>query len=247
MATPALARLEKRAMINSTFLRVAGLFAILMVSSGAYAAKVVEEIEIEGLVTPASPKALSAALEERLAVKVLGFDFYGTPRGWPVVKLEYDSSAVSREQIESVIDSTKDPTGTPYKVHRGETKIHLPLLEEEIKADSIFAADAPNIEQVSNPIPPSADSNARGEELYVKFCSKCHGMTGNGAGPSAHGFATDPRQLWTWYQADKSADPYLFWFITNGRSDMPPWGLVLTEEQRWDLVNYIKTLPPPSN
>ncbi|MDX1528608.1 MAG: hypothetical protein R3337_08265, partial [Gammaproteobacteria bacterium] len=134
-------------MIKTGFLRVAGLLAILTFAGGAYAARVVEEIEIEGMVSPASPKALTAALEERLAVKVLGFDFYGTPRGWPIIKLEFDSSAVSREQIDSVIDSTKDPTGTPYKVHRGETKIHVPLLEEEIKADSVFAADAPNIEQ----------------------------------------------------------------------------------------------------
>ena len=234
-------------MINSTIFRVAGLFAFLVFASAAYAAKVVEEIEIEGMVSPASPKALSTALEEQLPVKVLGYNFYATAKGWPTVKVEYDSSAVTREQIEKVIDSTKDPTGTPYRVHRGRVKIHVPLLEEEIKADSVFAADAPNIEQVSNPIPPSADSHARGEELYVKFCSKCHGMNGNGAGPSAHGFAMDPRQLWTWYQADKSADPYLYWFITNGRSDMPPWGLILSEKQRWDLVNYIKTLPPPAN
>jgi mono/diheme cytochrome c family protein len=194
------------------------LVAALAVTTGAYAAKVVEEIEIEGLVSPASPKALTAALEE-----------------------------ISRDKIEKVIDSSKDPTGTPYKVHRGETKIHLALLEEEMKAESVFAADTPNVEPVTNPVPASADSHTRGEKLYVKFCSKCHGMNGNGAGPSAHGFSTDPRKLWSWYQADKSADPYLFWFITNGRSDMPPWGVILSENQRWDLVNYIKTFAPPSN
>jgi mono/diheme cytochrome c family protein len=223
------------------------LVAALAVTTGAYAAKVVEEIEIEGLVSPASPKALTAALEEKLSVKVLGYDFYGTANGWPIIRVEYDSSAVSRDKIEKVIDSSKDPTGTPYKVHRGETKIHLALLEEEMKAESVFAAETPNVEPVTNPVPASADSHTRGEKLYVKFCSKCHGMNGNGAGPSAHGFSTDPRKLWSWYQADKSADPYLFWFITNGRSDMPPWGVVLSENQRWDLVNYIKTFAPPSN
>lgn len=226
---------------------VAVLIATLALATGAYAAKVVEEIEIEGMVSPASPKTLTAALEDQLPVKVLGYDFYSTPNGWPIVKVEYDSSAVSKDQIERVIDSTEDPTGTPFKVHRRNTKIHTALLEEEIKADSKFTAEAPDLEPVNNPVPPSADSLARGEKLYVKFCSKCHGMTGNGAGPSAHGFSTDPRQLWTWYQADESADPYLFWFITNGRSDMPPWGVILSEEQRWDLVNYIKTLPPPAN
>ena len=95
------------------------LVAAIVFATGIHAATVMEEIEIEGLVTPASPKALSAALEEALAVKVVGFDFYGTPSGWPVVKMEYDSSAVTRDQIEKVINSTSDPTGTPYRSPHG--------------------------------------------------------------------------------------------------------------------------------
>jgi mono/diheme cytochrome c family protein len=221
------------------------LFAALAVTTVAYAAKVVEEIEIEGMVSPASPKALSAALEEELAVKVLGYDFYGTANGWPIIKIEYDSGAVSRDQIEKVINATEDPTGTPYKVHRAGKQIHLALLEEETRADSVFAAGAPDIPKIINPIPASAESHARGGKLYVQYCSKCHGLTGNGAGPSAHGFSTNPRQLWAWHKADKSADPYLFWFITNGRTDMPPWGVILSENERWDLVNYVKTIAPP--
>jgi len=234
-------------MINIRVSVFALLAAALSVPTGAYAAKVVEEIEIEGMVSPASPKALTAALEKQLEVKVLGYDFYGTPNGWPRMKVEYDSSRVTRDQIEKVIDSAEDPTGTSFRVHRGEIKIHVALLDEEMKADSVFVAEAPDPGQVTNPIPPSPESHARGEKLYVKYCSKCHGMTGNGAGPSAHGFSTYPRQLWTWYQADKSADPYLFWFITNGRSDMPPWGVILSEDQRWDLVNYVKTFAPPTD
>lgn len=226
---------------------IAMALAALAVTTGAYAAKVVEDIEIEGLVSPASPKALAAALEDQLAVKVLGYEFYATENGWPTVKLEYDSGAVSRDQIEKVINSTKDPTGTPYKVHKGDKKIHLALLDEEARADGVFPADTPDIPQVTNPISPAPESLARGEKLYVTYCSKCHGMTGNGAGPSAHGFSTHPRQLWTWHNADKAADPYLFWMITNGRTDMPPWGVILSEKERWDLVNYIKTLEPPKN
>jgi mono/diheme cytochrome c family protein len=231
--------------MNSRVSLIAALFAALAVTTAAFAATIVEEIEIEGMVSPASPKALSAALEEQLAVKVLGFDFYGTDNGWPIVKVQYDSGAVSKDQIEKVIDATTDPTGTPYKVHRAGKQIHLALLEEEAKADSVFAADVPAPSKVSNPIPASAESNARGGKLYVQYCSKCHGLTGNGAGPSAHGFSTNPRQLWTWHNADKSADPYLFWFITNGRTDMPPWGVILSENERWDLVNYVKTIAPP--
>ncbi|MDX1513828.1 MAG: cytochrome c [Gammaproteobacteria bacterium] len=232
-------------MSKNGFRILAVVLASLVAATGAYAAKVVEEIEVEGLVTPASPKALSAALEEKLPVKVLGFNIYATANGWPTVKLEYDSSAVSRDQIEKVINATKDPTGTPFKVHKAEKQIHLALLDEETKADQRFAADPPELPKLSNPIEPSPESLARGEKLYDKYCSKCHGVTGNGAGPSAHGFSTNPRQLWVWHNADKAADPYLFWMITNGRTDMPPWGVILSENERWDLVNYIKTFEPP--
>lgn len=223
----------------------AALVAGLGFATAAYAAKVVEEIQIEGMVSPASPKALQAALEDQLAVKVLGYDFYGTENGWPIVKVEFDSGAVSRDQIEKVINATKDPTGTPYRVHQGDREIHLALLEEETQADGVFAAEAPDIPQVTNPVPATAESTGRGEKLYMQYCSKCHGMNGNGAGPSSHGFSTNPRQLWTWHNADASADPYLYWFITNGRTDMPPWGVILSENERWDLVNYIKTIEPP--
>lgn len=224
---------------------VVGLMIALVATCPAQAAKVVEDIEIQGMVTPASPKALTAALEKQPGVKVLGYNFYATDNGWPTVKIEYDSSAVSRDAIDKVINSTEDPTGTPIAVHKPEKKIHAALLEEETKADSVFGDGAAEIPKVTNPVPASPESQARGEKLYMKNCAKCHGETGNGAGPTAQGFSTSPRQLWAWHNADASADPYLFWFITNGRSDMPPWGVVLSEDERWDLVNYIKTFKPP--
>jgi len=52
--------------------------------------------------------------------------------------------------------------------------------------------------------------------------------------------------LWAWNNTGPETDGYLFWFITNGRSDMPPWGLILSENNRWDLINYIKTIKNPS-
>ena len=98
--------------MKKTIAIAAVLVAALAATTGAHAAKVVDEIQIEGMVSPASPKALSAALESQLAVKVLGYDFYGTENGWPIIRVEYDSSAVSRDQIEKVIDTTKDPGST---------------------------------------------------------------------------------------------------------------------------------------
>jgi mono/diheme cytochrome c family protein len=98
---------------------------------------------------------------------------------------------------------------------------------------------------MKNPITDKAASASRGGKLFVNNCAKCHGLSGNGYGTVAHSFTTWPRQLWVWNNTGEETDGYLFWFITNGRSDMPPFGLILSENNRWDLINYIKTIKNP--
>lgn len=228
-------------------MRKLSAIVLLVLAAGAghvHAQKAVEKFEIEGLVSPASPKALATSVEEKLPVKVLGFNLYDTPTGWPVMTVELESGDVTREQIEQAVAATEDPTGIHFKVHKGDTKIHLALIEEESKAAQVLGPESPAPTALTNPVSPTQESIGRGKILYVDKCAKCHGLSGNGQGTSAHGFATSPRALSVWHDADKSADGYLFWFITNGRTDMPPWGLVLSEGERWDLVNYIKTLAP---
>jgi mono/diheme cytochrome c family protein len=224
-------------------LLVATLAAVT--TGNAYAEPVIEEFEIEGMVSPASPKALTAALEEKLDVKVAGYNFYNTDRGWPIIQVQFESGKTTRAQIEQVIAATSDPTGRKYKIHAGPPRIAADLLEEEIKAAATLGPGGPQVGTLKNPIPTSAESTQRGKGLYVQYCAKCHGLSGNGQGPSAHGIQTFPRELWVWHNADPTSDSYLFWFITNGRTDMPPWGVILSENERWDLINYIKTIEPP--
>ena len=102
-----------------------------------------------------------------------------------------------------------------------------------------------DLKQVKNPTVDFDSSIKRGKDMFAKNCAKCHGLSGNGYGVVAHGFTTWPKQLWVWYKADSSADSYLFWILENGKSDMPPWGLILSEDERWDLINYIKTIKKP--
>lgn len=210
-----------------------------------YAATVVEEFKIEGLISPASPKALSSALEEQLDVKVVGLNLKDTDSGWPVLSVEFDSAMVSKEEIEQAIGSTDDPAGHNYKVHKGPLVTSLELSPEEVEAVALLGPVAEEIPELSNPIPPEETSISHGKGLYEQHCAKCHGLSGNGHGPSAHGFSTWPRQLWIWSNTGAATDGYLFWIITNGRTDMPPWGIVLSENDRWNLINYIRTLKAP--
>jgi len=92
--------------------------------------------------------------------------------------------------------------------------------------------------------PAAASSNtdsASGEDLFVNNCAKCHGLGGLGDGPSVGSLRTQAGLNLTILK-DKTDDE-LYETISIGKgSDMPPWELVLTKEQRQGLIQYIRTL-----
>ena len=210
-----------------------------------FAGTVVDKFKIEGIRTIASTKALQSELPKKLDIKILDLNLKSTDSGWPVLRVEYDPDIISKTKIETAIGEIEDPAGHKYKVHKGPLNANADLIEEENKAMMKFGDLTMDLKQVNNPTVDFDSSIKRGKDMFVKNCAKCHGLNGNGYGVVAHGFTTWPRQLWAWYKADSAADSYLYWIIENGKSDMPPWGLVLSEEERWDLINYIKTIKKP--
>ena len=94
-----------------------------------------------------------------------------------------------------------------------------------------------------NPIPADANSIAVGKTVYTKECFSCHGTTGKGDGPAAKDLEKSPGDLSNpklWDQTDGA----LFWKITTGRKPMASYEKLLTEEQRWNAINYVRTLTP---
>ena len=94
---------------------------------------------------------------------------------------------------------------------------------------------------MENPIAKTADSIRQGKELFAQHCASCHGAFGEGDGPAAAQLTPKPANLRE--MADQHPDGDFFWKIAQGRGAMPAWKGVLTEEQIWHLVNYIKSLP----
>jgi len=88
-----------------------------------------------------------------------------------------------------------------------------------------------------------ATSIAEGARLYRESCAGCHGPTGAGDGPAAGSLPRPPADLRAPHTGQHTAGD-LFWWITNGipASGMPGFGDRLGEEQRWDLVNHVRTL-----
>ena len=91
-----------------------------------------------------------------------------------------------------------------------------------------------------NPVAGNANATALGQKLYVANCMSCHGPSGKGDGPGGAALEKKPADLGARIKAGES-DGALFWKITEGRSPMVSWRGSLSETQRWELVNYIKT------
>ncbi len=95
---------------------------------------------------------------------------------------------------------------------------------------------------VSNPIEANEESIAAGGELYATNCAVCHGESGKGDGPGAAGLEKQPANLNEGH-VQGLTDGALFYIVSHGRPDtpMPAWDNVLNEEQRWQVVNYLRT------
>lgn len=95
----------------------------------------------------------------------------------------------------------------------------------------------------ANPVAASQESVAGGSEVYRRECLSCHGKSGRGDGSKASELKTKVADL-TSPRVREQSDGALFWKITEGRGDMPSNRTALTDEERWNVVNYIRSLTP---
>lgn len=94
---------------------------------------------------------------------------------------------------------------------------------------------------IKNPIAANASSVSDGKALYATNCSPCHGDKGKGNGPAAQALNPKPADH-TSATVQNESDGSLYWKLTEGRSPMPSYKAVLSDKQRWELVDYIRTL-----
>jgi putative copper resistance protein D len=87
----------------------------------------------------------------------------------------------------------------------------------------------------------NAVSVARGATLFAGHCVECHGAGGKGDGPKAIRLAIRPVDLTEPHTALHTAGD-IFWWLTHGKQNtaMPGFADVMTDEERWDLVNFLR-------
>jgi mono/diheme cytochrome c family protein len=90
------------------------------------------------------------------------------------------------------------------------------------------------------PIATDAGAESRGRALFAKHCACCHGPSGRGDGSAGRDLDPQPSDLAQPEVLEKS-DAQLFRQITRGRRPMPSFNK-LSEEDRWHIIQYIRTL-----
>jgi mono/diheme cytochrome c family protein len=95
----------------------------------------------------------------------------------------------------------------------------------------------------------AADGDAaKGKQTYQTYCSTCHGPLGDGLGPVGKTLKPPPRDFTKGDFAFGSSDQEIFDVISNGAAVkggsplMAPWGAVIPEADRWNVVAFIRSL-----
>lgn len=81
----------------------------------------------------------------------------------------------------------------------------------------------------------------KGKVLFNNLCVVCHGNKGKGDGIA--GISLKPRPTnFTLPKVQLQTDGELYWKMTNGRPPMAGYKAIISDEQRWQLVSYIRRL-----
>jgi mono/diheme cytochrome c family protein len=108
----------------------------------------------------------------------------------------------------------------------------------------VLTAGAPTtaVSDRPNPVAPTAASIAAGERVYRQYCQSCHGVVGAGDGPAAFALRPRPADLRV-HMAAGHTDGQLYYWISEGfqGTAMPAFKDTLSDEERWNAVNFIRT------
>jgi mono/diheme cytochrome c family protein len=98
--------------------------------------------------------------------------------------------------------------------------------------------------KMKNPVAVSPAVLKTAKAVYSEFCEQCHGASGKGDGVEAVMYTVKPSNFADAKMMSAMSDGEIFYKITEGRQPMPSFKMQLTDEQRWQLVHYIRTFVP---
>ncbi len=114
-----------------------------------------------------------------------------------------------------------------------------------VLTESAANADAAAGEKVASV---ATGDPVKGKQVYNLYCLPCHGDKGDGKGPVGVTLQPPPRDFVKGEFKYASSDQELFDGITGGAAArggsplMTPWGAILSEDDRWNVLRFIRSL-----
>ncbi len=96
-------------------------------------------------------------------------------------------------------------------------------------------------EDLENPLPFTNNSIDLGKKAYGYFCVMCHGPKADGNGIVGQSFYPLPANLKS-PDVQEQMDGDLFYTISFGMDRMPPLAYTVSEEDRWAIIHYTRSL-----
>jgi mono/diheme cytochrome c family protein len=102
-------------------------------------------------------------------------------------------------------------------------------------------------DKTKNPVQATPESIAKGKELYFERmkgnCVFCHGETGSGNEANLPRLRRKPADISNKERMTEMTDGEIFWKVSKGITGIMPTGEErMNEEERWNVVNYVRTL-----
>ena len=126
-------------------------------------------------------------------------------------------------------------------------EVQLDDHEEEEDVTRVYVDPPDEFVDLTNPSSGDSDAVAQGKEIFESKCVECHGSEGAGDGPKSVNLNPKPASLSDSMVMEDLSDGYLFWRVTKGglmepfNSAMKAWEMALTEDQRWQVISYVRT------
>lgn len=119
--------------------------------------------------------------------------------------------------------------------------------EQSTPQSNINRPDPPDeYSQLENPLAGNLEAETSGRDIFRIHCVMCHGENGAGDGPAAQSLNPKPESFTD--DRGQLSDAYLYWRISEGglikpfSSAMPSWKSILSEEEIWQVISYLRTL-----
>jgi mono/diheme cytochrome c family protein len=208
---------------------------------------------LESLKTPPPPTAAARTTFTNLCARCHGekgdgngkVSWYIDPSPRDFTKPGFMASKPRARFIASIQEGVDGTSMPPWKRILKDEQIGgvLDYVMQNFAKEPFKELKARNIPE-KNPVGNSADSIARGEQVFELRCTGCHGRKADGKGPNSLDIFPHPRNFRNRWFVESVPDRRLFESIEYGvqGTAMPSWIDMLSTNEVGDVINFIRSL-----